>query len=50
VGGTSDDTIIPIIPPEFSDTYTLFISDLQAANGGTQVTFGGCTRSSLDLS
>ncbi len=42
VGGTSTDHIIPIIPQSGSGTRSVFLSDLQAANGGTAITLGSC--------
>ncbi|HEX9033864.1 MAG TPA: substrate-binding domain-containing protein [Streptosporangiaceae bacterium] len=42
VGGTSTDKIIPIIPQSGSGTRNTFLADLQAANGGTAITLGGC--------
>jgi ABC-type phosphate transport system substrate-binding protein len=42
VGGTSTDTIIPAIPQAGSGTRSTFLSELQAANGGTAITLGGC--------
>jgi ABC-type phosphate transport system substrate-binding protein len=41
VGGTAG-TPIPIIPQTGSGTRSSFLADLQAANGGTAVTLGGC--------
>lgn len=41
VGGTSSNTIIPIIPQSGSGTRSSFLADLNAANGST-VTLGSC--------
>jgi hypothetical protein len=42
--GGSTATIIPLIPQAGSGTRSTFLSDLQAANGGTAVTLGGCVQ------
>jgi len=42
VGGSSGNTIIPIIPQAGSGTRNTFLADLQAANGGVAITLGGC--------
>jgi ABC-type phosphate transport system substrate-binding protein len=42
VGGTSATDIIPLIPQAGSGTRSTFLADLQAANGGTAITLGGC--------
>jgi ABC-type phosphate transport system substrate-binding protein len=42
VGGTSTAAIIPAIPQTGSGTRSQFLSDLQAANGGTAITLGSC--------
>jgi ABC-type phosphate transport system substrate-binding protein len=42
VGGTSTDTIIPVIPQNGSGTRKTFLADLQTANGGTAITLGSC--------
>jgi hypothetical protein len=42
VGGTSTNDIIPLIPQNGSGTRSTFLADLQAANGGTAITLGGC--------
>jgi ABC-type phosphate transport system substrate-binding protein len=42
VGGTSTDTIVPIIPQSGSGTRNTFLADLQAANGGVAITLGTC--------
>jgi hypothetical protein len=41
-GSTS--TIHPLIPQSGSGTRNFFLADLQAANGGTAITLGGCVR------
>jgi hypothetical protein len=42
VGGTSTDAIIPAIPQAGSGTRSVFLGDLQTANGGTAITLGSC--------
>lgn len=44
VGGTSSNTIHPLIPQTGSGTRNFFLADLQAANGGTAITLGACVR------
>lgn len=44
VGGTGNSTIHPLIPQSGSGTRNFFLADLQAANGGTAITLGGCVR------
>ena len=44
VGGTSSNTIHPLIPQSGSGTRNFFLADLQAANGGTAITLGSCVR------
>lgn len=44
VGGTSSDTIHPLLPQTGSGTRDFFLADLQAANAGTAVTPGPCVR------
>jgi ABC-type phosphate transport system substrate-binding protein len=44
VGGSSSATIHPLIPQSGSGTRNFFLADLQAANGGTAITLGGCVR------
>lgn len=43
VGGTAG-TIVPLIPQSGSGTRHSFLADLQAANGGTALTLGGCVQ------
>jgi ABC-type phosphate transport system substrate-binding protein len=43
VGGTAG-TIIPLMPQSGSGTGKSFLADLQAANGGTAITVGGCVQ------
>ena len=43
VGGTAG-TIVPLIPQSGSGTRSSFLADLQAANGGTAITLGGCVQ------
>jgi ABC-type phosphate transport system substrate-binding protein len=42
--GGSANTIHPLIPQPGSGTRGFFLSDLQAANGGTAITLGSCVR------
>ena len=42
--GGSTNTIHPLIPQSGSGTRNFFLADLQAANGGTAITLGGCVR------
>ena len=44
VGGTSTDTIHPLIPQSGSGTRNFFLADLQTANNGTAVNPGTCVR------
>lgn len=44
VGGTSSNTIHPLIPQSGSGTRNFFLADLASANGGNPVTPGTCVR------
>jgi ABC-type phosphate transport system substrate-binding protein len=44
IGGTSGDTIVPIIPQSGSGTRSSFLSDIEAGAGQTSITLGACVK------
>ena len=44
VGGTSANTIIPLVPQNGSGTRSSFLADLKSANGNTDVPLGSCVQ------